>query len=360
MNIVRPETLPQPVALFCLTPGGLALARRLMDVFPMDGYTTAALETPGFRPCEGGFMTGVRRAFGCYRGLVIIGATGVAVRAIAPVLKDKLTDPAVVVLDERGQHVISLLSGHMGGGNDLARHLAALINGDPVITTATDVNHTGALDMLAKRLDGRMVDFRQAVKTVNRALVGGQPVALWWDPGLAVPDDLDMRGFIPVDHPDRLDPATQLVCVSLRETLPGIHRPYYKLVPRRVVAGIGCRRDTPPERVATLLRQHLAASNIDPLALAAIGSIDLKRDEKALLELAAAWGVPFHTFSAGQLAQWESRVPCSDFVRQITGVGNVSQTAAWQMSQGQLFGESLRGQGVTIAFGQLSGVENRC
>lgn len=303
----------------------------------------------------------MRQAFSQYPALIIIGATGVAVRAIAPVVQDKLTDPAVIVMDEGGQFVISLLSGHMGGANDLARELARLLGASPVITTATDVNHLGALDLLARQLDARADNFRQAVKTINQGLVSGMRIGLWWDnTTLGEPVALDSRGFIRVDdihHPGALD---YLVCLTLAASLPQCGVPVVKLVPRRIVAGMGCRRNSEPQRVERLLRQILAENHLDPLALAAIGSIDLKHDEPALLALAQKFAVPFYTFSADVLRRWESCVPCSPFVRQVTGVGNVSQTAAWQLCQGHLTGEPLREQGVTIALGRLPGVENRC
>ncbi|MBJ3814675.1 cobalt-precorrin 5A hydrolase [Shimwellia pseudoproteus] len=366
MNTAKPE----PLALFCLTPGGVALARRLQPHLALDCFTSPALAGPGVAGFDGGFMHHVRQAFRRYPALIIIGATGVAVRAIAPVVQDKLSDPAVVVMDEAGQFVISLLSGHMGGANALTRTLASLLGASPVITTATDVNQFGALDLLAKQLDARADNFRQAVKTINQGLVSGQRIGLWWDSASLGPQpELDTRGFVPVadiQAPGELD---HLVCLTLAAQLPAGDIPQVKLVPRRIVAGIGCRRDTAPEKVAALLHQQLAASGVDPLGLAAIGSIDLKKDEPALIALAAQFQVPFYTFSAAVLQRWESRVPCSPFVRQVTGVGNVSQTVVWQLCQTSsddacpdrlLPGEPLREQGVTIALGKLPGVENRC
>lgn len=111
MNTVKPES----IALFCLTPGGVQLAKRLATRLPLTCFTSVALWEPGFIPFEGGFAQTARRAFTRYSALIFIGATGIAVRVLAPLINDKFSDPAVVVIDERGQHVISLLSGHAGG-----------------------------------------------------------------------------------------------------------------------------------------------------------------------------------------------------------------------------------------------------
>ncbi len=177
MNTVKPES----IALFCLTPGGVRLAKRLAAMLPLTCYTSEALQEEGFIPFNGGFASAARETFSSFSALIFIGATGIAVRVLAPLVNDKLSDPAVVVIDERARHVISLLSGHAGGANALTRYLAGMLDADPVITTATDVNELAALDTLAFQLNARMTDFRAAVKTVNQMLVSGKRVGLWCD-----------------------------------------------------------------------------------------------------------------------------------------------------------------------------------
>ncbi|MGL5969029.1 MAG: cobalt-precorrin 5A hydrolase [Kluyvera sp.] len=348
MNTVKPDG----IALFCLTPGGVALAKRLSAAQPMTCLTREALVEEGFSAFDGSFAQSVQQAFSRYSALIFIGATGIAVRVLAPLLVDKFHDPAVVVIDERGQHVISLLSGHIGGANTLARHLASILGVDPVITTATDVNEVAALDTLACQLNARMHDFRTAVKTVNQMLVSQQRVGLWWDESLA--DEVsrcDRRGFIAVTCLDALPELDALVCITLRDTLPELPLPHWKLVPRRIVAGIGCRRDTPCALISQLLSRQFAAQRLDPLALKAIGSIVVKQDEPGLIELARAVDVPFEIFSVAALCEHQHRFPASQFVKQTVGVGSVSGPAAWLMSDGHLIGETLREQGVTITLG---------
>lgn len=110
MNTVKPES----IALFCLTPGGVLLAKRLAAMLPVTCFTSEKLLEEGFLPFENGFANAARDAFANYSALIFIGATGIAVRVLAPLVNDKFCDPAVVVIDERAQHVISLLSGHAG------------------------------------------------------------------------------------------------------------------------------------------------------------------------------------------------------------------------------------------------------
>lgn len=348
MNTVKPES----IALVCLTPGGVALAQRLSALMPMTCFTSEKLQVEGFQAFEQGFAQTVRELFTRYSALIVVGAMGIAVRVLAPLVEDKYRDPAVVVIDERGQHVISVLSGHKGGANALTLQLAGLLGADPVITTATDVNQLAALDMLACQLTARMHDFRAAVKTINQMLVSQQRVGLWWEASL---DDAvrrcERRGFITVESLHDLPPLDALVCITLCDELPALPLPVYKLVPQRIVAGIGCRRDTPFARLDALLQQHLWASRLDPLSLKAIGSIALKSDEAGLIKLASCHQVPFHTFSAEALREHEHHFPVSDFVKKTAGVGSVSGPAAWLLSQGQLIGETLREQGVTITLG---------
>ncbi|ACQ93284.1 cobalamin (vitamin B12) biosynthesis CbiG protein [Tolumonas auensis DSM 9187] len=355
MNTVKPES----IAVFCLTPGGLRLAKRLKQHLPLTCYCSEKLQEDGFVAFSGSFAATAAQAFTTHTALVVIGATGLTVRVIAPLLKDKLSDPAVVVIDEHGQHVISLLSGHVGGANELTRYLAGVLGADPVITTATDVNQLSALDTLAVQLDADMYDFRQSVKIVNQMLVSDQKVGLFWDHD-SLPDTegrwqserYDTRGFITVNSLTDLPPdLSALICVSLRETLPELAIPVFKLVPRRIVAGIGCRRATSFQLLLSLLQQQLAKYQLDPLALRAIGSVVIKEDEAALKHLSACCRVPFELYSVNELRQHEHLFPSSDFVRQTIGVGSVSQPVAWLMSDGHLVGDTLRQQGVTITLG---------
>ncbi|MEC5342023.1 cobalt-precorrin 5A hydrolase [Brenneria populi] len=354
MNTVRPESS----AVFCLTPGGVRLARRLRAHLPqLTCFTSEKLLEPGFTAFNGGFGETLRDAFSRYSALIVVGATGITVRVIAPLLRDKLTDPAVVVIDERGEHVISLLSGHVGGGNALTRYLADVLGADPVITTATDVNQMAALDTLAQQLDAEMRDFRRAVKAVNHLLVSDGRVGLWWDASLHEERSrCDTRGFIALESLEALPPLDALVCVTMADALPDVlstqcPRPTFKLVPKRVVAGIGCRRATPLPTLESLLSQQLAENHFDALALRAIGSIDIKRDEPALLQLAQRRRVPFELFGVDELRPHARRFPASEFVRRTVGVGSVSQPVAWLMSGGNPVGHTLRRQGVTITLG---------
>lgn len=153
---------------------------------------------------------------------------------------------------------------------------------------------------------------------------------------------------------EKLDDVPQLdalVCVTLRDCLPAQSMPVFKLVPRRVVAGIGCRKNTSFHTLSELLAHQLAENHLDPLGLRAIGSVAIKRDEPCLNQLARELCIPFNIFSVDELSRHEQRFPASEFVRLTVGVGSVSQPAAWLMSNGNLVGTTLKQQGVTITLG---------
>ncbi|WP_407252148.1 cobalt-precorrin 5A hydrolase [Klebsiella pneumoniae] len=354
MNTVKPES----IALFCLTPGGVRLAKRLAAMLPLTCYTSEALQEEGFIPFNGGFASAAREAFSSFSALIFIGATGIAVRVLAPLVNDKLSDPAVVVIDERARHVISLLSGHAGGANALTRYLAGMLDADPVITTATDVNELAALDTLAFQLNARMTDFRAAVKTVNQMLVSGKRVGLWCDGEFTgALSRCDQRGFIPVSDLARLPALDALICVTLRRSLPPLPVPHWKLVPQRVVAGIGCRRDTPCALLSTVMPMIDCTTWIAIFlqqGLAHCGCfmiICVKNAVCSKPRICSNRMTPFETFSAEALREHEHRFPASSFVRETVGVGSVSGPVAWLLSQGNLSGETLREQGVTITLG---------
>ncbi|WP_416775761.1 cobalt-precorrin 5A hydrolase [Xenorhabdus budapestensis] len=353
LNSMSPD---KEYALFCLTEGGVALAHRLQSHLVMDCFTSPELVNADSRfiAFEGGFANTVHKVFTQYDALIMIGATGITIRVIAPLLKDKMTDPAVIVLDEKGQFAISLLSGHMGGANKLAQQIADILDGQAVITTATDVNQVAALDLLSQQIDGKMENFRANVKTVNQMLVNGKRVGIWWHPNLCDEKKrYDTRGFIPVDALEDRPELDALVYVSYERTKLALAIPTFKLIPRRIVAGIGCRRGVEAERLTKLLERHLLEHNLDPLALKAVGSIELKKNEPALIQLTQERQIPFQTFSVNQLAECEQIFPVSEFVRKTVGIGCVSQPVAWLMSQGHLVGHTLREQGVTITLGVL-------
>ncbi len=277
--------------------------------------------------------------------LIFIGATGIAVRTIAPCLVSKTKDPAVLVADESGKHMISLLSGHLGGGNALTCFLAEGLGADPVITTASDVGGKLAIDVWAKKNHLCITDF-VAAKAVAARIVRGEAVLFYCEGRV--------RGELPPEL-RRLDTISRhpsgAIVVSARTCAEdNLH-----LVPGAVILGIGCKKDKPADEIKAFIFSLLREQKIAPQSIYKIASIDLKAEEAGLLALADEFDVPFVTFSAEELNGLPGEYTASAFVSSVTGVDNVCERAAMASLNGKerenarFLCRKVAGNGVTAA-----------
>ena len=285
-----------------------------------------------------------REAFAQADGIVFVSAMGIAVRAIAPFVVDKFADPAVVCVDEKASFAIPLLSGHVGGANDLARAIADCMGATPVVSTATDVNGLFAVDQWAREQDMAIVG-RAAAKAVSASLLSGESV------GFATP--FDVVGDLPqgifraregevtgcdVGFVVALDTAT----VPFEQTL--------HLVPRIVTVGVGCKRDTESAKLEAAVAAALGQAGVDVRAVRTVASIDIKADEPAIAHLASQHGWETRFFTSDELAAVEGDFAASDFVRETTGVDNVCERSAiCAAHDGSLLLGKQAGDGVTVA-----------
>ena len=321
-----------------------ALTRRgnACRVFASEKHRVSDAVEPWSAPCaqwaEAGFASADALVFCC--------AAGIAVRGIAPWVRSKKTDPAVLVVDETGRFVISLLSGHIGGANELAADLAADLGATPVITTATDLNGLFAVDVFAEKNHLRIESMALA-KEVSAALLAGERVGFC--------SDVPVRGAVP---PELTDGAARIgVCVTAdREKSP--FEKTLRLVPRRFAAGLGCRRDKDPGEMERFFLARLAACGMPPQALRCIASVDLKRDEPCLLALSEKYALPFLTYSAAELNALPGEFSGSDFVKGVTGVDCVSERAALLAAgrNGTLVCRKIAGDGMTFALAEFEEV----
>ncbi len=275
-----------------------------------------------------GFRTG--------ESLIFVGAVGIAARAVAPFVKSKTADPAVVAVDEGGHYAIPILSGHLGGANDLARKIAGACGAQAIITTATDVRGLFPVDQWA-RIQGLRVENPEAIKSVSAKVLAGETICLH--------SDFPISGT-PPQGVELEEEGPWEVQVTLR----GEGSSALKLVPPALTLGVGCKRGTEAQVLERAFETLLSRENLSPLAVNKVCSIDLKKNEPGLLAFCQAHGLKLETFSAGELAALPGEFPSSDFVRQVTGVDNVCQRAAVLGSGvGKLLGEKYQGEGVTMA-----------
>lgn len=292
--------------------------------------------------------------------LLFVGAAGIAVRAIAPHVASKANDPAVVAIDEAGRFAVPLLSGHLGGANELAQTVARAAGAIPVITTATDVRGVWAVDMWA-RCAGLPVSNPEAIKRVSARLLSGGRVALYSDMPISgqPPEGVDIasdraRADIVVSpfagaNAGASVRAAETTGVRAQAPAP---EPLRLVVPC-IVAGIGCRRGACAEAIEEAFLLACGQAGISPSAVRKAATIDVKAHEEGLLAFCRARNIPLATYSADELSQVEGSVSPSDFVRATVGVDNVCERAALA-DGGKLIFPKLAHGGVTVAFSKVT------
>ena len=272
--------------------------------------------------------------FGDSEALIFVGACGIAVRAVAPWVRDKFQDPAVVAVDEGGRFVIPLLSGHVGGANRLARLLAGSLGAVPVITTATDVSGKFAVDVFAAENSCAISD-RRLAKEISAAVLAGERIPLLSDFPLEgeFPREIYVCKKSAAGGESPAGPAAELKeragGLRIRITLSDRERDgELRLIPRAAVLGMGCRRGVSEEELWRAAERALGEAGVDRRGLRALASVDLKKNEEGLIRLAARLQVPFLTFSAEELNRLPGEYSSSDFVKRTAGVDCVCERAA--------------------------------
>lgn len=281
--------------------------------------------------------------------LIFIGATGIAVRSIAPYVASKKSDPAVLVIDECGKFVISLLSGHLGGANELTLKTAEILNAVPVVTTATDLHRRFAVDVFAKKNNCNIFNMK-AAKEVSAALLAGKRVGFYSEFPIEhdLPEGLiqcDKNGIPvrPVNTASELPAETAEDAAGNSPFTAGKSEPAdidcgiavtvhtscnpfpstTQVVPLCLTLGMGCRKGKEVQGIAEAAQKVLDRSEFYKEAFEQIASIDLKKEEQGILSLSENWHIPFITYTENELKQVPGEFTPSPFVKKITGVDNV-------------------------------------
>lgn len=277
--------------------------------------------------------------------LLFIGAAGIAVRTIADFADNKLNDSPVLVVDELGRFVVPLLSGHIGGANDIAELIAGHIGAQSVITTATDVEAEFAVDIFAKD-NGLRIMNKDGIKQISAKVLKNEKLTVWVNPEICIKDKNlpDCLSLIT----EKNKPAYADILIDLPRSVPlNKEDCTLLLVPRLYCAGMGCKKGKTFEE----LDQFLASNFAELDSLYALASIDLKKDELGLMTLAQYHHVPFFTFSAEELKLAEGSFSESEFVEKMTGVSNVCERAAMLCAgkDAELIMKKTAGNGMTLA-----------
>lgn len=345
--------------IISFTETGTALNERLCTELSFCNCRGYAVErfAHGVQPLPANMKGWLETQWG-QNDLLFIGAVGIAVRMIAPFIKDKYTDPAILCMDENGRYVIPLLSGHVGGAVELAKSIAECIGAQPVITTATDVQSKFAVDVFTRQRHLAITD-RNLAKNISAAVLEGKQIGFY--------AETDCESWLA--DPGALQRFEELrICREygeLRQYEYGIavvQKPGKKeanilyLVRQNIVVGIGCRKGTPRSVLEQGVTEALAEHNMGWQQIGAVVSIDLKAEEPALVEMCREHRLPFLTYPAEKLKEAGPVSSRSEFVEQVTGVDNVCERAVkcylQEKGTGIIIQEKRRMEGMTIAIGE--------
>ena len=325
------------IRMCAFTGKGMEIVKKIEDLMPKH---LVEIREPS---CD--LQEWTRECFRMKVPIVFVGAAGIAVRTIAPFVKDKLEDSPVMVVDEGGRFVVPVLSGHMGGANALANEIARVLHATAVITTATDINGLFSVDVFALK-NGLKILNRSGIREVSSGLLQKKEITMALGEGITanekdLPEEVRL---VAADGSEQID----VYITDSNECAPNA---LLTLSARPYVLGVGCKKGIAWEAISEAVTGVLNQADIllDDVSQAA--SIDLKERERGLLVFSSMNHIPFLTFSAEELEAVKGEFSQSEFVRSVTGVSNICERAAVAAAgaDAKLVVSKQAGNGVTVA-----------
>ena len=348
---VLPERKDMKLSVISFTENGKQLSECIVKLLEKE------LEIKLYTKCEAGIKDDIysdilflKKSVGDWakermqeqNALLFIGACGIAVRAVAPHLTDKLHDVPVLVMDEKGKYVIPILSGHMGGANDLANHIAEKTGAEAVITTATDLNKKFAVDLFAKR-NRLYIANKDGIVKVSSKVLAGKEITMSIEAGHEIIGGESGIRFVPYPPMGVVD-----VVVTSKDDMFDTS---LLLKPREYVIGIGCKKGKKANEIDDFILKAIKKKGISIMQIFALSSISQKRDEQGIVEWCRKEGIPFFTYTAEDLREVNGTFTKSMFVKNQVGVDNVCERAAVKAcgEDGKLILPKVAENGMTIA-----------
>lgn len=365
------------VSIISFTDNGSKLNKILINKLKLEGFfcigTTIKKYASKYKllPLDTNLNKWVNNQFNNSDLIIFISACGIAVRSIAPFIKDKFTDPAVIVIDEKGKFVISLLSGHIGGANEFSLKISSIIDAVPVISTATDLNNKFAVDNFAKK-NKLFFDNRLLAKKISSLILDNKKIGFYSDFNILsnIPKDLilinkifylntkknfNLKENLPQYRTrflvKKFNQSLKFdygICISFSRKR--IFKNTLWLIPKVICIGVGCKKDISILKFEQFIIRQLKILNIDLNAIEYIASIDLKKDEKAILNFSEKYKITFITYTKDELIEVQGNFSNSDFVKSITGIGNICERCAKLASNnGIIIQKKVVNNGITLA-----------
>ena len=304
---------PEKTAIIALTRNGARMARALAGSldrdhalfidrrFRKDDDSGEAFDLP--------LWPVVKRAFAGYSSLVLFLSAGASIRLLAPLLESKQTDPAVVCVDDAGSFCVSLISGHVGGADQLAQEVAVCLGARAVVTSASHASGTLAVDLLGREFGWRLKADATTITRASAAVINSQPIGIWqgagepgwWPDGKPLPGNIAV--YATLEDLAASACATALIISDTTSDLETLLADKITVVyrPRSLVIGMGCRRGVPVEELESLLAEALRENGLSAECLAEIATAEIKRGERGLEQLAERHRVPLSFVQANEL-----------------------------------------------------------
>lgn len=331
------------LGIISVTKSGDRLSEKIRDRFGAEVYSCSQVKELGLQEVTG-------HLFKICRGIIFIASTGIAVRAIAPFIEDKTKDPAVVVIDSSGKFVISLLSGHIGGANELTTKIAEFIGAVPVITTATDNLGIKAPDSFAVE-NGLMIESMEKAKLISSMLVDGKKVAFICD----IPQRWNQKMVPPLGYIQGLDEAEAAVLVTDSDEvyikkLEG--KPVLRLINKDIVIGIGCRKDFNPSVMLDRVYEKIKEFHIDKRAVKIVATAEVKREEEAVINTAKELDAELKVFLISDIEKIQEKFEGSSFVAKAVGVKAVCEPCV-ELCGAYILSGKIKCDGMTMCIGRI-------
>ncbi|CCJ33942.1 MULTISPECIES: cobalt-precorrin 5A hydrolase [Caloramator] len=269
-----------------------------------------------------------------YERIIFISAVGIAVRILAPYIRSKWQDPAVLVIDDMGRYVISLLSGHFGGANEFCIEVAEKIGAMPIVTTASDGRGFKSLDLIAKDNDFYIED-KERLKRITSLMIEGRTISIC--------SSINIK----IDYPNITDEGEAFIYITYKDEFPR-KEPYCILRPKVLHVGIGCKRGTSFEKIDSAIQRVFKENNLSMFSIKSIGTLDIKKDEEGLLRFAKEKKLPVIFFSREEIKKVEENFPKSPWVYRNFGIYSVAEPCAYLLSPNIIVNRKII-DGVTVA-----------
>ena len=303
------------ICAISFTDNGKNVASELLEIkgLQIETFSFHELTIPLKDWCENAFKN--------YEAIIFIGAVGIATRLIAPNLKSKTTDPAVIVIDEKKQFVIPILSGHIGGANELSQKIADYLGSVAVITTATDLNSLFAVDVFCKK-NSLYISNMKIAKEISAKLLKGEKICIYPNEytDCNIPKELlqEKSGEIGIyiGTNDKFKPFNKTL----------------NAIPKNIFVGVGMKKGTNYQDFKEAFLKFLTDNNVSINSVKGVCSVDLKKDEKAIIKLSEEYNIPTVFYSGEDLNRLDGDFSNSSFVKSITGTSNVCEKSAYLAS----------------------------